>query len=305
MSEKDEREALAKAAEEQISSLYALFRETGDISIIMSDQMIDAINNLKDFQDRAADPKPMIDFEANVRYGIQSASELFAALGSLISAVYASKQEQLDLDLERELEANGVSEESAVQKAEREIEVAKKKGDKEAEDKARAELKKAQIEEKYAKKKAELEYEGAVMVWDFQRLQTIAGGILAVMNAFAAGSKFGPYVAAAYAATAGVISAVQIAAVESAKPIKKFATGGIVEPNGGGAVVRVAENNSGEVLFNTGETGQQFAQQMAGYIAQQMGGQTIEIVNEIDGDALTRAILPKMQSGQYRVRWDE
>ena len=146
------------------------------------------------------------------------------------------------------------------------------------------------------------------MVWNLQRLQTIAGGVLAVMNAFASGIKFGPYVAAAYAAAAGVISTIQLTAVDQAKPIKSYQTGGIVSSTNGGQVGRLAENGYNEYLFNEGESGDPWSRKMAGFIASALADKlmtNITLVNEVDGDVLMKVLLPRLNSGQYRVKWSE
>jgi len=260
------------------------------------------------FYDKLEEKEAMERFRENMQYAIQTASDLFSALSSLISAVYDNKIAKIDEALQAELEANGLAEESAVETAERELAEAIETGDAENVAEAEDKLKKAQIEDKYAKKKADIEYEGAMMVWNLQRLQTIAGGVLAVMNAFASGIKFGPYVAAAYAAAAGVVSAIQLGAVEQTKPIKSYQTGGIVSSTNGGQVGRLAENGYNEYLFNEGESGDPWSRKMAGFIASALADKlmtNITLVNEVDGDVLMKVLLPRLNSGQYRVKWSE
>ena len=67
-----------------------------------------------------------------------------------------------------------------------------------------------------------------------------------------------------------------------------FAGGGVVDPVPGGLPIRVAENGSGEVMFNTGNSGQDFINQMGAAIAQNLpssnGGATIL---NIDGEEFT------------------
>lgn len=79
-----------------------------------------------------------------------------------------------------------------------------------------------------------------------------------------------------------------------------FANGGIVEPTNTGATVRVAENGSGEVLFNTGETGQAFIQQMAAAIAGELAN--VQIVGNntmtIDGKAIAKAVTRYQRANQ-------
>ena len=93
--------------------------------------------------------------------------------------------------------------------------------------------------------------------------------------------------AAAYAA-AGAIRAVAA----------NFETGGIVEPTSSGAIVRVAENGSGEVLFNTGDSGQAFIEQMGSAIAQRLN---VPVVLEIDGDKLAAVVVRPINDGRVRL----
>lgn len=76
------------------------------------------------------------------------------------------------------------------------------------------EEKKIAIEERYARKKAQVEYEGALMSWNLKRVGLIASTAQAVMAAWAAGGIVGPISAAIAIAT----GAIQLAALEMARP---------------------------------------------------------------------------------------
>jgi len=267
----------------------------------------DLTNKVNAFYDKLEEKEAAERFRENIAYALESASSMFSALSSLVSAVYENKAEKVDQDLQAELEANGLAEESAVERAERELLLAQETGNEEAVIEAQNALKKAQIEEKYAKKKAEIEYEGSMMVWNIQRLQAIAGAALSVMNAYAAGFKFGPIVAAAYAATAGVIGAIQVAAVEAARPVKSYQTGGIVRATGGGQVGKLAENGYDEYLFNMGPSGDAFARQQAGLVAEYLIAagifkRSIDFTLEVDSVALAKVIAPVFENGQVRLK---
>lgn len=263
------------------------------------------VNKVNAFYDELAKKEAMDQFKANLTFALDSANSMFGALSSLISATYDAKQERLEIDMAQELEANGLAEESAVQKAEKQVAEAEAAGNAEAAAEARKALKKAQIEEKYAKQKREIEYEGAMMVWDLQRAQAVTSGILAVMNAYASGATFGPIVAAAYAATAGLIAAIQVAAVDQSKPVKKYQTGGIVAPRGGGELGLLGENGYTETLFNSGPSGQAFVRQMgeaiANYLyANQGTGETFTFVLDINAETVAKAVVPIIRDGNVR-----
>lgn len=263
------------------------------------------VNKVNAFYDELAKKEAMDQFKANLTFALDSANSMFSALSSLISATYDAKQERLEIDMAQELEANGLAEESAVQKAEKQVAEAEAAGNAEAAAEARKALKKAQIEEKYAKQKREIEYEGAMMVWDLQRAQAVTSGILAVMNAYASGATFGPIVAAAYAATAGLIAAIQVAAVDQSKPVKKYQTGGIVAPRGGGELGLLGENGYTETLFNSGPSGQAFVRQMgeaiANYLyANQGTGESFTFVLDINAETVAKAVVPIIRDGNVR-----
>ena len=116
----------------------------------------------------------------------------------------------------------------------------------------------------------------------------LAGGIFSPAGYVAAA----PFIAQSLAASAAAGVARGAAA--------NFANGGIVEPSNTGATVRVAENGSGEVLFNTGETGQAFIRQMASAIAGELAN--VQIVGNntmtIDGKAIAKAVTRYQRANQ-------
>ena len=86
--------------------------------------------------------------------------------------------------MEAELKAAGVSEETTVEQAQREYDIAVATGSElEKEEKRRA-LEKAKIEEKFAKRRAVLQYEGELQAWEMQKTLAIAQGALAAINAY-------------------------------------------------------------------------------------------------------------------------
>ncbi len=89
----------------------------------------------------------------------------------------------------------------------------------------------------------------------------------------------------AMSVAAGVTGAAQIAAIAS-EPLPSFKTGGIVSPQDGGQIVRVAENGSSEYLLNAGEDGKTERKKFADDIADSMGGAGITVImnNMINAD---------------------
>lgn len=79
-----------------------------------------------------------------------------------------------------------------------------------------------------------------------------------------------------------------------------FATGGIVEPTAGtGTMVNVAENGSGEVLFNTGESGQAFIQQMGAAIAANI---EMTAIFQTESEKLAEIVVRPINDGKVRLK---
>ena len=138
-------------------------------------------------------------------------------------------------------------------------------------------------------------------------LKVIADTIRAVaaeMAAFAALeiAKAGFFNPLGWAASAGTL-ALSAGLYTSAGLIEGLAanmnmqSGGIVEPTENGAIVRVAENNAGEVLFNTGESGQAFIQQMGKAIAAEL---EITAILQTESEKLAEIVMRPVRDGRVR-----
>ena len=196
---------------------------------------------------------------------LQLVNNSLQAIGSgLISVLQAAEQlsqqvlenrlANLDEQMQAELEAAGVAEETAVQKAQREVNDA---GASVTVEQTKA-LQKAQIEEKYQKKRKQLEYEAAMAGWELQVASAAVAVPLAIMNALVSGwaaAKLNPTLAIWYpallAGLAGAAAGIQLGAVVEAKPQPpKFATGGIIPGSTQGTKLIAGENNKTEVIMN-------------------------------------------------------
>jgi len=208
--------------------------------------------------------------------------------------------------MEAELEAAGLAEDTAVEKAQKEYEAAVEGGDAETIAASKQALEKAKIEEKYQKKKAELEYKQSVASWKLQVGMAVAQMAQAILNAYSSAAAIpvvGWTLAPVAAGIAAVASGIQLAAVTAAKPVKSYETGGIV-PGGSGTLVNVAENGYDEVLFNTGPSGQTFAAFMASEIAKNIGNagsQVIHITMEVDGEKMAENTMSYVRRGVVRA----
>ena len=126
ITEKEEREGIAQALREQIDSLYALYKETGDQSILTGEQMIEAIAHLEEFKDSAAAGVDELDalFERVKENYASIVGELAGALGGLFTALYEKENEELEGQMQRRLEAEGLAEEDKIARLERERDAA-------------------------------------------------------------------------------------------------------------------------------------------------------------------------------------
>jgi hypothetical protein len=161
------------------------------------------------------------------------------AANKLVQALYKSRIDNLDNQMKKEEEAQGVAEQTAVQKAQSEYEAAVKTGNQqEIIDKKKA-LTKATIEENYAKKKAKLEYQMAMASWDFQvsaaGVQMAMAPLNALASGFAAPAWMQPWFPIMLAGVAETMAGINFAAVVASKPHPpQLAGGGIT---GGGSVI--------------------------------------------------------------------
>ena len=180
--------------------------------------------------------------------------DIMNSINQLQQAQTDRRLSQLDTQMEAELEAAGVAEETTVEQAQREYDIALESGsDLEKEEKRRA-LEKAKIEEKYAKERSRIQYEGDVQAWEMQKRLAIAQGALAAINAYSSAAAIpviGFTIAPAAAAAALVASAIQYKAIEAAKPVApKFASGGIIPGSMQGTTITAGENNRTEAILN-------------------------------------------------------
>lgn len=190
--------------------------------------------------------------------GLSELTNILSAVQQYQNAVAEQRIADIDRQMQAELEAAGLTEDTEIEKLQKEYEEAKAKGDMKLADEKEKELKKAEIEEKYRKKKAKAEYEAAVQSWEIQRALAIAQGAISIINAYSSAAAIpfiGWIMAPIAAAAAGVAAALQIAAVEKSKPqASQFAAGGYVVP---GSVYQGdkidAKLNSGEMVLNQGQ----------------------------------------------------
>jgi hypothetical protein len=188
-----------------------------------------------------------------VSFAVTNATNLLNALSSLNSQLTKNRIEELDAQMEAELEAAGVAEDTAVEKAQKELDTATAAGDATTIAEKKKALTKAKIEEEYQRKKAKTEYEGNLASWEIQFAMATMQALQAPLSAYAStaaipviGAALAPIAAALAAATAGVM----LATVASSKPSPpKFETGGIVPGTSFSGDNVSIQANSGEAVL--------------------------------------------------------
>jgi hypothetical protein len=237
MSETEQRTALEEAYNNQISSLYELYQQTGDKTILASEAMQTAIANVLRLGQTTTtvSQKMIVDWTNITEKGIQGALAGFNELGVAM--------------------ANGELSWSSFGKM------------------------------------------GLKVIADTIR------AVAAEMAAFAALeiAKAGFFNPIGWAASAGTL-ALSAGLYTSAGIIEglaaNMATGGIAEPTGGGAIVRVAENDAAEVMFNTGESGQAFISQMGAAIAREFD---MTAVFQVNDEKLAEVVVKPINDGKVRM----
>jgi TP901 family phage tail tape measure protein len=233
------------------------------------------------------------------------AQALQNAFSGLFSAIAENQSEALDKQMQAELVAAGVAEESTIARLQRERDEAILAGDAELQAKKEKELKSAQITLEFEKKKAQIRYEAEMASWVLTLAMATAEGARAIINGFMS-IPFLP-VGLAMGALATTLTGLQLATIGLSKPQPpSFATGGIVLPSSGGTMVNVAENQGAEVLFNTRAEGQAFINQMGAAIGRvlsasgQRGHFTLQLIT--DGRQTAETVAEYFNNGVVRVK---
>lgn len=226
----------------------------------------------KGLQDTRTELEKTIDtletYSAAFNVAFDGITSILNAVNALQQAQTASRIEGLDAQLQAELEAAGLAEDSAVEKAEMEVARADREGSDEEKRLARNALKKAQIEEKFAKKKAEVEYEGALASWELQKAIAAIQLVQAPLNAYVSSLAtpiIGPYIAPINAAIAAGVAGLQYASVLESRPNKpSFQFGGIVPGSSFSGDNVEAKLNSDEMVLTKQQQAELFNQANGG-----------------------------------------
>lgn len=236
-------------------------REMALVGVTAGSELEKAINA---YYDKLKDEEANKEFFDNLKETTSQVKSVFDSLmtsvGDIFETINKNALAGVEERLQAELEANGLAEKSAVEKAQESLDAAIKSGDEAAQNDAKNALLKAQIEEKYAKEKAQLEYDNAMIAWNLRWISAIGDTAAAVVKSL-------PNIPLSI--TAGVIGAVQTGIILANKPtMPAFETGGIVPGNSFSGDNIMARVNSGEGVFTREQM------EAMGMLANQGNGET-------------------------------
>jgi TP901 family phage tail tape measure protein len=189
----------------------------------------------------------------------------FDAVLSFSETILNVQLARIEKELQAELEAAGLSEQTELEKLQTKLQKAIDAGDTETQNELKQEIERQKIKEKYAKEAAELQ----LKAFKFNKALLISR---AVIDTAAAIIKFladpGGPAGVILSAAAGLTGAAQIAQIASQQP-PAFETGGIVIGNGSasGQTIRVAEGGTSELMLNNGPAGDAMMNEFANRIA--------------------------------------
>ena len=280
----------------------------------MKTQIEEVHNKLEDARDAAANGgNPYAELQGQVeKYGNASIGimgQVFDIMSSNIQKETQMRIAELDkqhaaltanLDKERQerLFAAGLIDADNAEQYAMDLERLKETGDEKLILEADRALQKQLIEEEFAEKqkaldaqmaqeKAELEYKAALAQWKMQVLQAIASTALAVTMA---GMNMWPVPAIPMMATAATTGTIQLASLQSAKPVKTYSQGGIVPGNSYSGDKVLGRLNSGERVLT-----QQDQKTLSNFLDGNSGGgnsgQMIHITLPLDGRVLAETTV--------------
>lgn len=250
-----------KSLEVATSKFYGTYKEGEKTSVKGFNNVSNSINNANTASQKLAktwnqltSPEKFDVISSGVLSVADAVVGMLSAIDSFTQASADAASERLEIDRQNALEAAGVAEETTLQKAQRELEIAKEKGDAELIQEKETEVKRAKINEEYDKKQAELDYNANLRSWELQiamaKIQMITAPLNAYVSALAT-PVIGPYIAPGLAALAAITAGYQFAAVQESKPTRpRYAEGGIIPGTPSGTEIIAGENNKDEIIMN-------------------------------------------------------
>ena len=239
------------------------------------------------------------DFKINIDEMLSYAHEFANALIALFQAITDSRLEELDREMQAELEAAGLAEETERERLERERQEAIEAGDEELAREKENDLKRLDIEEEYERKKAEIQYKAELNTWQLKLAAVLASVAKAIAEALAVPPP-GNVPAVAYASAVGGL---QIATVYKQKPTAPaFETGGIY-PGPATPGNANAELHPGEMILTPEQQRNLFNSINAGNVGTSQTTQ-ITVIFELAGEIIYQGVQTAQHNGIIRFKAD-
>lgn len=291
---KSENELIEIERQRAIASIYA-----SGASQEAMEAAIEAVNlyfdKLKENSEETKE-KVKITFEEILSY----AQELSNSLIGLSQANTDRKIEELDREMQAELKAAGLLEETKKERLEKELKEAKKAGDKEKQMQIKDDLKRLEIQEKYEKEVALIKYKAAMFEWNLKRLSTAASMAEGIAKAVASVEWPWNLPAIAFATGKGLLS---VLTVQAQKPVEpEFDSGGLFlgpESKNGSAN---AVLHSPEMVLNQDQMGNLFNAINSGNLGGGNDSISVTVIYQVDGITIAKIVEDAANGGQITLR---
>lgn len=299
----DKLDDLNKTTDDAIFKQWSHALAVVDSSGASAEATDKAKESVNDYYKALMDKKATDEFKKNIAtlkaLAWDFANSITGALGGLFTAMTTAQIEDLDRLMQAELEAAGLAEKTAVEKAQAEYDAAVASGNAQLAEEKKNALEKAKIEEKYEKKKAELKYKGELATWSMNLLQAIGEGARATISGYAT-VPFLP-VGLAAGTLAASLAGVQIATISASKPKPpKFASGGVTLGSPSTEIPAVLHGN--EAVLNSEQMAKAF--DMINGHQMGTGGNNktqVNIIIELDKETLAQSSADVYNSGTIRL----
>jgi TP901 family phage tail tape measure protein len=232
------------------------------------------------------------------------AQQLAAALIGLWQTITQARLDELDKQMQAEMEAAGVAEETERERLERELEEAKKAGDKEREQEIKNEIKRLEIKEKYEKEAAMIKYKAAMQEWKFSLGAALVSLAQGIAKAIASAPLPFNLPAIAFASTLGGLQVANVIAQKPKPP--EFATGGVFFGPGqqytGDESGTPAILHNKEMILNEQQMKNLFDMVNTGEGNTGSGLTQVTVIFELDGQVIGKSVEKAQHSGTIRFK---
>ena len=314
--ERDRQKLRDQFARKQLGNLEQQEKAVDDLRKVYIEAGVDeleaqrwATNEIEKLRD-AAEQKELDRIEKRKRERINEVNAFVNGTIAAFTAINQAYQQhvnnqiaELDRQLQADIEAQGLQEETTIERLQKQLDDAIEANDAEKAHELENEIRRLTALEKlnteYENEKAQLVYKAAKVQWELNMLTAAANGALAVLKGLADVGLVGGILA-------GIAAAASLVAVALAEPKAPpaLAEGGIALPRPGGQSVRVAEAGQPEIIAPLDRLGEILAsfptQSMAGTGEGGEGGD-IHLTVQMDSKPILQQIFPATRNREILI----